>query len=186
MPLPLRLEPLASPAATELMSACYLLLMPYILLSCLRWWRRAPARLDLARRFHAGLLTLYAAGFLGYLLVPAAGPYLAMPDAFDAPLRGGWLTALNDAVVRAGSTRVDVFPSLHVAVSAYLLGFDARVEPARARRWALPVAGLWLSTLYLRYHYGVDVVAGLALAATALTLALRRHASPAPSHLTPS
>ena len=164
---------IAHPLLTELLSACYFLLFPYILASCLRWASRVRTVPGVAQRFYAGFFTLYAVGFLGYLLVPARGPWLDLPHAFAAPLGGGWIARMNDAVVRQGTNHVDVFPSLHVAASAYMLFFDLRHDRARFRRWVLPVLGLWLATIYLRYHYGVDVLAGLALAAAALLLAER-------------
>ena len=35
----------------------------------------------------------------------------------------------------------------------------------RAHLWVLaPTVGLWISTVYLRYHYGVDLLAGVVLA----------------------
>ncbi|MBI3857133.1 MAG: phosphatase PAP2 family protein, partial [Planctomycetes bacterium] len=80
------------------------------------------------------------------------------------------------ALVARGTTGVDVFPSLHCAVTAYLLGFDFRHN--RRRFWILlaPGVGLCLSTIYLRYHYAIDVAAGFALSALALALALRKGA----------
>ena len=45
-----------------------------------------------------------------------------------------------------------------------LLFFDRRHSPERFRRLVVPVAILWISTIYLRYHYFVDVLAGFALA----------------------
>ena len=42
-------------------------------------------------------------GFLGYLLVPAQGAWLAAPHDFTTALNGGPLTRLNDAIVRAGT-----------------------------------------------------------------------------------
>ena len=171
--LPRLTDRFAHPLLTELLSACYFLLFPYILASCLRWAARVRTVPGTAQRFYAGFFAIYAVGFLGYLLVPARGPWLDMPEAFAAPLGGGWIARLNDAVVRRGTNHVDVFPSLHVAASAYMLLFDRRHDPARFRRWLVPVLGLWVSTIYLRYHYGVDVLAGLALAAAALLLAER-------------
>jgi membrane-associated phospholipid phosphatase len=49
----------------------------------------------------------------------------------------------------------------------------------RPRFWfcLLPCVGIWISTIYLRYHYFVDVLAGTAVAAIALyiaNLAVRR------------
>ena len=170
-PLPLVFDRWVTPARTEFLSACYFLLFPYILVSCVRqlWrYRTAP---DEARRFFAGVFTVYGVGFVGYLLVPAAGPYLSMADAFAHPIAGGWITSLNDLVVRRGSNHVDVFPSLHVAVSAFLLGFDVRHARWRFWAYAVPGFGLWLSTLYLRYHYGIDVFSGFVLAAFGIAVA---------------
>jgi membrane-associated phospholipid phosphatase len=100
-----------------------------------------------------------------------------MPEAFNHPLTGGWLTHFNDVVVRRGSNRVDVFPSLHVAVSAFILGFDRRFATWRYRLYLVPAVGLWVSTIYLRFHYGVDVLGGFALAAFGLWVAFRADAN---------
>jgi len=170
----LRLEPLIHPAVTELLSACYFLFFPYLLFSLV--WALAG---DVARcrRFFAGLFTIYGVGFLGYCLMPAAGPRTAMAGAFHVPLTGWAVTRLNDAVVTAGSNRVDVFPSLHAAVSAYILWFDRRHTPWRFRAYAVPCAGLWLATLWLRYHYATDLVAGFALTAVGARIAMKARAA---------
>jgi membrane-associated phospholipid phosphatase len=167
-----RLHSLESPLLTELMSFCYLLFFPYLTLTLVSYYR---GDLDRARRFYAGLFTIYGIGFFGYTLIPAVGPYATM--AFQAPLTGGVLTDLNARVVAAGTTGVDVFPSLHCAVSLYLLVFDAR--HARRRFWILlvPVVGLCFSTIYLRYHYAIDVLVGFALAGLALSVAFAKGAS---------
>lgn len=163
--LSLRLESHIHPALTEALSFCYLLFFPYLLFSLVWIYRRDLRTL---RAFHVGLFTVYGLGFLGYSFVPAWGPWIAMADAFHTPLTGWAFTHWNDAVVRAGSNGVDVFPSLHCAVSAFLLGFDARHSRWRFWLYLVPCVGLWGSTLYLRYHYAVDLLAGFALAALAL------------------
>jgi hypothetical protein len=164
-------ERFVSPALTELLSLCYLFFWPLLGFSCVRYFfwqkQRRPA-------FYEGLFTVYGIGFLGYLLVPAAGPYLAFSDLFSVPLDGGVITQINRAVVLAGSSRVDVFPSLHCAVSAYILGF-CYCHSRREFWWLLlPVMGLWASTVYLRYHYLVDVTSGFLLAWLGLAIARRR------------
>jgi membrane-associated phospholipid phosphatase len=121
-------------------------------------------------RLFDGLISLYGLGFLGYTLIPAAGPHLAMPEAFPAALTGGWLTRTNAALVASGSNRVDVFPSLHTAITVFLMG---SLWPRHRRVFLsllIPAAGLGMATLYLRYHYAVDLLAGLLLAAAALAL----------------
>ena len=91
----------------------------------------------------------------------------------QTPLAGWWITKWNAAIVAGGSNGVDVFPSLHCAVSSFLLFFDRRHRPWRFKLYLVPAVGLWLSTIYLRYHYLIDVLCGFALAAFALWLAQR-------------
>jgi len=169
--LSVRAQTIASPVLTEVMSLCYLVLFPYLLISWIDCARRGP---HLLRRLSVGLFSIYGLGFLGYSLVPAAGPHLAFPDQFGGPLRGWAITAFNARVVAGGSNGVDVFPSLHCAVTAFLLHFDRRHSPRRFRWLVVPCAGLWLATVYLRYHYFIDVLAGFALAAFGCWLTDRR------------
>ncbi len=176
--LSLALEPWVSPLATEVLSFCYMLFFPYLAFSIVYYFYFAE--LDLTKKFCAGLFTLYGIGFLGYSLVPAGGPYLAMAAEFDVPLAGWHITEWNQAIVKAGSNGVDVFPSLHCAVSAFLLGFDWRHRHWRFWSYLVPALGLWISTIYLRYHYFIDVTAGFALAALALSVAERFSRQPLP------
>jgi membrane-associated phospholipid phosphatase len=169
------LQPLVHPLLTDALSLCYGLFIPYFGTSLIWYFF---GELPVARRFFAGLIGLYSVGFLGYLLVPAGGPYLAFPDLFSLPLTGGWPTEANATLVAIGGNKVDVFPSLHCAASAFVLAFDRRHSRGRFRVFLVPVAGLWFSTLYLRFHYLVDLVAGFALAALALgVVACRREPS---------
>jgi membrane-associated phospholipid phosphatase len=124
-----------------------------------------------ARAFYSGLFTLYGIGYLGYTVVPAIGPYVAMADRFTVPLVGFWITDVLTALYPLGTNSCDAFPSLHVAASAYILLFDRRHRPAWYRAYLAPCVLLWVSTVYLRYHYGVDVVAGFALAGVGLWVA---------------
>jgi hypothetical protein len=168
--LSLRLEPLVHPLITELFSACYFLFFIYLLFSLIYYF---VGEVELLKKFVIGLFTIYGLGFLGYSVVPAAGPCHAMAGEFHQALDGWWVTRLNNAVVARGSNGVDVFPSLHCAVSAFFLFFDRRHRPWRFKLYLVPCAGLWLSTLYLRYHYFIDVLCGFALAAAGLWLARR-------------
>ena len=181
--LSVALEPIAHPLLTDLMSACYLLFFPYLIVTHLDYFRGGIGTL---RRFCTGLYTVYAGGLIGYALLPAAGPYVAMAGEFVRPLEGGWLTRIHQAIVVSGTNGVDVFPSLHCGVTGFLLFFDRRHSPRRYVALLLPVAILWTSTIYLRYHYFVDVVAGFALSALGLALARepkeRRAVAPALWH----
>ena len=165
--LSLRAQAITTPGLTEILSFCYLLFFPYLLASLIYYARRGLPQL---RRLMIGLFTIYGLGFLGYSLVPAGGPHLALSNEFTVPLRGWIFTQFNHRIVAAGSNGVDVFPSLHCAISCFFLCFDRRHAPGRYRLYLLPCIGLWVATIYLRYHYFVDVLLGFALAAFALRL----------------
>jgi hypothetical protein len=69
----------------------------------------------------------------------------------------------------------DIFPSLHTAAPVWFALYAARrarVDRSRAWAWVAGVTAVFAShivgaTIVLRWHYVVDVVAGLALAAVA-------------------
>lgn len=151
------LAPFVRPWLTELMSACYLSYHLYFhgALAYALW-----QPLEKGRRLFEWMFTALPLGIAGYLLVPAVGPLKALPGSFGTPLTGGPITTLNDWIVQHGSAVYDVFPSLHVLMTCVLLEHDRREHPRRFR-WMLPVAvGLVVSTVYLRYHYAIDLLAG--------------------------
>lgn len=155
------------PLLTDFLSGCYLLFLPSVLAAfVVTLARPAPSGV----RFFNGLFGVYALGFLGYTLVPAAGPHLATPHAFAVPLEGGWLTRANALMVGGGSNHVDVFPSLHTAVTVFLMGWLWSRNRRLFLACLLPAAGICISTVYLRYHYAIDVAAGVVLAGIGLWL----------------
>jgi membrane-associated phospholipid phosphatase len=126
-----------------------------------------------------GMLLCFFLSYFGYLLVPALGPRFIAEDVATAP-QGLWLSRLlQDSLnflERAGSMR-DAFPSGHTAVAIMVQRYAFRWFGWRAFRLVPLTAALLVSTVYLGYHYVVDVFAGallafLSLAATAL---IRRH-----------
>jgi fatty acid desaturase len=146
------------PWLTEWMSAGYLAYLVYLhlavahgLASPTRYGRHLFHRLGIA----------YAMGLGAYLLMPAVGPWKAYPELFAEPLPDGPITWLALNLVQWGSSVYDAFPSLHVSVTLTLLACDWR--HCRIRFWtALVLAcGIFGSTVYLRFHYGVDLIAGL-------------------------
>ena len=168
--LSVRAEALVTPLLTEALSFCYVLFFPYLLIS---WIHYAYRGLPVFRKLMVGLATVYGVGFLGYSFIPAAGPHLAFPGDFHVPL-GGWAIArFNAHVVENGCNGVDVFPSIHCALSFYLLFFDRIHARWRYRIYLIPCLGIWFATIYLRYHYFADIAAGFLLGGFALWLANR-------------
>jgi hypothetical protein len=160
-----------SPRALDGWSAVYAGYLPYLYLSILVASVARPRRER--RAVLAGLALLYAASYVGYLLLPAHGPLVAEAAALP-PLAGG---AVHRAIVVATAATGGVhgaFPSLHVGATVYLALFDwRRGRRLRALAYAPLVLLLVPATLVLRYHYGVDLLAGAALAVVAERVAWR-------------
>ena len=164
----------ASPLLSWVMATCYgaYFIIPGALAAFL--YAAGPAARGLFRDYIvAGSLTAVL-GFVGYLLVPAVGPYVFQADLFPTRLPGGgyspvFLQAVDDF---RGIGR-DCFPSLHAAHMTVALVFAHRFRRALFVAM-LPVGlGLYVSTIYLRMHYVTDVVAGIALGAVAIFAAPR-------------
>jgi membrane-associated phospholipid phosphatase len=131
-------------------------------------WRRS---LPDARRYIFTLSFAYFLSYAGYFLIPALGPRFALASEQKGPVETTPLSrAISMTINELERTKFDVFPSGHTMITTVVL----LVAWKRARRvfwFLLPIGtGLVLSTVYCRYHYGVDVLAGLALAAVATPL----------------
>jgi len=167
----LALERASFPLLSDILSFFYLFsFLPYLAFAFVSYFR---GERETFTRFCSGLFTVYALGFLGYTLWPAVGPYAAMADRFQAPLAGGPFALAHHAFVVRGTNGIDAFPSLHCALTSFVLAFDAARAPRRFRLMLAPVILLWIATVYLRYHYVVDVAAGFGIAAAGLWIALR-------------
>jgi membrane-associated phospholipid phosphatase len=151
---------------TEILLCCYLtfyFLPVWVALDV----RRRDERLFALLTFeYVGCFLL---SYLGYMLVPAIGPRFFLHGV--EPLQGvlGFDVLLHGMNVLEGAAR-DCFPSGHVAVTVLVL-----VHTFRHARHLLVVllpvgSGLLLATLYLRFHYVVDDVGGVLLAALVLAV----------------
>jgi hypothetical protein len=149
------------PHLTDLFSLFYLSLFVWLisLLVYHSWLRRA-----LYQRFMLGLILVYIGGFIGYLIYPAIGPRFAYPEEWTW-LSGGIVFQIAETIIGNLGSRFDVFPSLHGALSAYLLFWQIGHD-RRGLIWGLPLTlGIWLSTLFLGFHYFPDLISGGLLAA---------------------
>jgi membrane-associated phospholipid phosphatase len=161
------LQRFVTPGRSDVMSVFYFLhlVLPPVLAVLL--YRR---RRDTFREFLLAVLLAGCLGSIGYVLVPATGPAVAFPRLFSVPLAGGIYDPVTRILDVARAPR-DVFPSLHVGLSTIVLWYGFRRSRATGLVLLPLVLGNWLSTVYLRYHYMVDVFAGWATAAAAVRVA---------------
>jgi membrane-associated phospholipid phosphatase len=163
------LDPFVRGWLTSLMSVAYFLHLVLPPVIGLLWYHRD---LRVFRQFLLSVLIVGIIGSQGYMLVPAIGPGLAFPSLYHHLLTGDVYANITGLMDTARAPR-DVFPSLHVGISTIVLWFAWR-----RGKWvfaiALPlVVANWISTLYLRYHYLIDVIAGWLVAIAAIWLAGR-------------
>ncbi len=148
---------------------CYLsyFFAPAILASLIYW----TGRRQLFRDFLVSLCVTTLLGYTGYLLVPAVGPYIFQAALFRDRLPGGGLHEADSVILTIDALKGyarDCFPSLHTAHTTVVLVFAWRFSRVAFALY-LPIAlGLYVSTIYLRMHYAVDVAAGFAVAAIAV------------------
>jgi membrane-associated phospholipid phosphatase len=119
-----------------------------------------------------GIILCFYLSYVGYLLFPAVGPRFTLAHLQTRDLAAGPLvTSIQETLNALENTKTDAFPSGHTAVALMTLYYARRFRERALTALLLPaVTGLILSTVYLRYHYVVDVLAGIAL--TVLTVYL--------------
>ena len=157
------LQRIITPGMTAYMTfAYYFHIINIPIVACFIYvWRARPR----FREMMSGLMVVSFLGLLGYLLVPAIGPMYTLRNQYTVPLSHSiWMFNRDVDFMDFARISRDVFPSLHVAISFVVWLYAYR--NSKKLFWILSplILSLWFSTLYLRYHYLIDVVAGLILA----------------------
>jgi PAP2 superfamily protein len=167
--------------AMDALLVCYYtyFLWPTVLGAVL-YLRRDRAVFD---RYALAMSVLFTANFILYALVPAVGPRFYLASQFDQPLRGAYLAPYLESLLRTPAFMRDCFPSGHTAATLLGLGFAWRY--ARRVFWPMLPVGIGLigATVAGRFHYGVDCLCALPLAAASAAIAaavVRTARAPAP------
>ncbi len=158
-------EQFITPARTEIFSAFYsnfFLVAPSVAL--VLWFSRKRRE---AREALLGVILCFYTGYVLYLVFPAAPPrlYLESLGLFSTTLKGGAIANFQNAVLEMMPDHASraAFPSLHAGVSFVCLYYAWRYSRRFFPILLFFVIGLIASTVYLRHHYVVDLIAGLFL-----------------------
>jgi len=162
----------ANPVVTETLQIAYFSYYLLFLILGVELYRRFP----IEEFDHGAFVIVYGfyLSYLGYFLLPAVGPRFTLHDfyAINRELPGLWMTPWMRNFINTGESisfsmanaaehvQRDVFPSGHTQMTLLVayLAFRYRVPT----RWLIAVlaALLIVGTVYLRYHYVVDLFGG--------------------------
>jgi membrane-associated phospholipid phosphatase len=124
-----------------------------------------------------GIVLCFYLSYLGYLLFPAVGPRFTLERMQAVGFQESPMAVtIQNVLNRLENTKTDAFPSGHTAVALVTLYYAWKCRE-KALFWILlpVVSALMISTVYLRYHYVIDVMAGVLLTAVAIYLAPRAY-----------
>ena len=166
----------AHPLLTELLQIAYFsYYILFIILGVSLYRRYAIGDFD-----KAAFLIVYGfyLSYLGYFSLPGVGPRFTLHDfsTIETDLPGVLLTNVLRAFINVGESippshadainlvQRDVFPSGHTQLTIIVMTLAFRYKISA--RWLVLILGslLIVSTIYLRYHYVVDLLAGALLA----------------------
>ena len=131
-----------------------------------------------ARQSTDRFLAIYLVGTLGaYALFPyfPSQPPRILYPGLDEPSFSTWVRDLNLYILNKATIHVGVFPSAHVS-SAFssAWGMFSVIPQKRIVCWGMVwyAISVSLATVYGRYHYSADVIAGFAVSLAAAALAI--------------
>lgn len=116
--------------------------------------------------------------YLGYFALPGVGPRFSLHDfsALDTELPGIILSTVLRGIINAGESiplnhpnpvevvQRDVFPSGHTQLTLIVMTLGLRYRLKSRRLLVILGSLLIVATVYLRYHYVIDLIAGGAMA----------------------
>lgn len=173
---------ISTPVLTELLQIVYgtFFFLPVILAIDLIVYQD-----DVELQYEAFIVVFgFFLSYTGYILVPAIGPRFTLHDfhAINNELPGLFLTNYLRDIVNAGESitstmqnaaevvQRDVFPSGHAQITMLLMYLSYKLKTRTRYFFYINGTLLVFSTVYLRYHYVIDVIGGIVFVIITLIL----------------
>ncbi|MEZ4231997.1 MAG: phosphatase PAP2 family protein [Polyangiaceae bacterium] len=133
-------------------------------------------RRRLMSEFTLGMIVLVCVVHVTYMFVPGFGPIRHL--AFEHPLPSGMWHDIVINTVNSGGAQKDIFPSLHTAGPTFCALFSFRHRDKLPFKYTWPIVTFFalniiVATMFMRWHWAIDVVVGLSLAYTLSVLVPR-------------
>ncbi|GBD98696.1 undecaprenyl pyrophosphate phosphatase [bacterium BMS3Abin07] len=124
-----------------------------------------------------GIVLCFYLSYIGYILVPAVGPRYSMVHLQTTGLDANYfILSIQRLLNLLEHNKTDAFPSGHTAIALMTVYYAWKSGEKGLNIFLIPlVCALMFSTVYLRYHYVIDVIAGVALTAITILIAPRMY-----------
>jgi membrane-associated phospholipid phosphatase len=155
-------------ALTEFLQIQYSLFVPAVLVVAVFLWRQG--KIEEFKLYAFLIAGGFLASYVGYLAVPVRGPRFFLQGL--PPLNGLWFTGiLQRTLDRLESAHYDCFPSGHTELTILACWGSRMVSSELFYVFLGYTPCIIFATVYLRYHYTIDVLAGAALACVLIWIA---------------
>ncbi len=128
-------------------------------------------RTSLLLEFSLGINITFCVAHIIYMMVPGFGPFFHLRGTFvnDLEQQGSFFYQFVANAVRETGAMKDIFPSLHTGIPSYIAIFSFRHRDKLPFKYswivvALITSQIIIATMFLRWHYLIDIFAGLTLA----------------------
>jgi len=148
-----------------LLHACYLAYYPILCASPLALWM--GGRRDASRHTILAVMATFYLCYIVFLFFPVAGPRYAFDAAHNAAT-DVWPARVSAWLLDRGDSWGAAFPSSHVAAAVVATGMALRYWRVVGLILLPFTIGLTLAVVYGQFHYAVDSLTGLLVAALML------------------
>ena len=156
------MQPLVTPVLTEWLMFAYVFYVPMIpLIGILCYFKAGKFAAENYLYDFARTCTVCYGGFI---LFPLATPLFYQPDVYDIPLTGGIFTYCGEWIRSNQHFPGGGLPSPHAAVGTFMLLYVRRYIPRLFMPTLILVLSIYMATVYCRYHYIWDTLAGISAA----------------------
>lgn len=162
------LERFLCPALNEFMMFCYF--SYYFLLPALGFGLYLNRKIEQFDRMAFTVAVTFYVSYLGFIFFPVEGPRFNIPQFHTLKLEGPFFTKITQTIINTAGMHGGCMPSSHVAVALVVLVFSFRYHRTLFFILCPIILTLFVATVYGRFHYATDVVAGLLTGAICIVI----------------
>ncbi len=145
---------------TEFMYILYFFYFPMPLITLAVMYRRGMYT-EMEKSIVMMLICYYTA-YITYFIVPVNGPRFFLAEMHTIELTGYFLSQpIYDVIDILETNKFDCFPSLHTALLLVVMYVSYKYTRKLFYIYVPIAIGILISLIYLRYHYVIDVIAGV-------------------------